>query len=435
MNKQTKNHIIILTIVYTTSRMIFYFAGVRFNASTLGNFWHFIDPILLKQNLAESIWFLHSQPPLYNLLLGLGLLFFGTSSLLFHIVHLIIGFSTIILFYCILDKFKIRNRLALIFSLIFSVSPSFILYENILFYTLPLVFILTLSLFLLIKYIKTDNIFLLFCFFMSLVIIMLIRSLFHITWFLGIVGLLLVWDRSNSKKILVAVILPFIFICAVYFKNYILFDQFGTSSWFGKNLARISTFQLEEKAKQKLLDQKRISQFALLRPFSYLDAYKNLTNITEKRGHPILDQHIQSTGAINLHNYNYSIKKYHSLYNTIIYGRFLNEPKDGNNKAKLYLLFRSSLFVLVGFPVLLILGFFRCRSLFLSNNKSGIALLYILITILYVSVAGNLFDVGENNRFRFLIEPFTWVLSALILDNISFNLNFLKRKNSCTHSQ
>jgi len=42
-------------------------------------FWHFVDPELLKSSLWESVYHLHSQPPLPNLFMGISLKIFGSA--------------------------------------------------------------------------------------------------------------------------------------------------------------------------------------------------------------------------------------------------------------------------------------------------------------------------------------------------------------------
>ncbi len=49
------------------------------------------------------------------------------------------------------------------------------------------------------------------------------------------------------------------------------------------------------------------------------------------------------------------------------------------------------------------------------GKPANIVLLFILLNLLYVSVLVNLFEVGDNNRFRFLVEPFYLVLLGLFL--------------------
>ena len=49
--------------------------GVRFDTTPLSWFWQYLDVTLLRGRLAESLLYLHCQPPLFNLFLGI---FFST---------------------------------------------------------------------------------------------------------------------------------------------------------------------------------------------------------------------------------------------------------------------------------------------------------------------------------------------------------------------
>jgi hypothetical protein len=41
--------------------------------------------------------------------------------------------------------------------------------------------------------------------------------------------------------------------------------------------------------------------------------------------------------------------------------------------------------------------------------------MYIVFTVVYVSIVGNLFELGENNRFRYMIDPLIAVAAAATL--------------------
>jgi hypothetical protein len=53
---------------------------------------------------------------------------------------------------------------------------------------------------------------------------------------------------------------------------------------------------------------------------------------------------------------------------------------------------------------------------------------FSLFTIAYVALVGNFFDLGENNRFRFLTNPLYFVLFSLCVDRlIRFTRHFYAR--------
>jgi hypothetical protein len=62
------------------------------------------------------------------------------------------------------------------------------------------------------------------------------------------------------------------------------------------------------------------------------------------------------------------------------------------------------------------------------RRATGAALLFAVFTITWVALVGNSLEVGENQRFRFLSEPLTWVLAALMIDRALFALRAARRR-------
>src|SRR6266542_1493548 len=60
-----------IAVLFAASRLLCYAAGMRFDLDPLRHFWQFLDPLLLRTRLAERLFYLHSQPSLFNLFLGL----------------------------------------------------------------------------------------------------------------------------------------------------------------------------------------------------------------------------------------------------------------------------------------------------------------------------------------------------------------------------
>lgn len=66
----------LLAIVFAVSRLGYYLLGVRFDARPVLHYYQFVDPELLKHRLVESLFYLHIQPPGWNLYIGAVLKFF-----------------------------------------------------------------------------------------------------------------------------------------------------------------------------------------------------------------------------------------------------------------------------------------------------------------------------------------------------------------------
>jgi len=76
--------LLIILLVYIASQAFYWAAGWKFDHSLLYFTMHLLDPELLRTRLLESLWYMHMQPPLFNLFTGWGLKLFpqtyATSS-------------------------------------------------------------------------------------------------------------------------------------------------------------------------------------------------------------------------------------------------------------------------------------------------------------------------------------------------------------------
>ena len=60
-----------MIVAFSASRAGAYAFGVRFNPNSINCMPQIIDPKLLSSRLLESLFYLHSQPPLFNLTVGI----------------------------------------------------------------------------------------------------------------------------------------------------------------------------------------------------------------------------------------------------------------------------------------------------------------------------------------------------------------------------
>ncbi|MGQ9708430.1 MAG: hypothetical protein ACUVUR_06090, partial [bacterium] len=238
-------YLIALVGIFGLSRLIYWMIGVRFNASSLNWFWQYIDPQLLVTNFWRSILYLHSQPPVMNIFLGLILRFFpGWEANAFWLCYLSLGLILTVCLYLLLKNLGILPPIATVLTALFIISPACILYENWLFYTYPVCFLLLFSALFWVKFIKQPKFIYALLFFFSLGFVVLMWSLFHLIWFLAIAGALLTLRRQNYKPIALGFILPFLLVTGWYVKNAILFNQFTASTWFGMNFSKMTNSML-----------------------------------------------------------------------------------------------------------------------------------------------------------------------------------------------
>lgn len=463
-----KRTLVILVFSFIISRIIFYLIGLRFDASTLTWFYQFLDPVDLKNNLFKNLLFLHIQPPGFNLFLGLVLnLSSGQALILFQTVYILIGLTMTLILFKILVEFKIPSIYALLFSLFFAVSPPVVLFENWLFYEYPVTLLLLLSSLLLYKYLNNHRWLYVFFFFLCLALIVITRTLFQLFWFIIILIWLILFDIKNLKKVLFPILIPLFIILSLYLKNYFIFKQFTSSSWFGMNLIKM-TWTIPFEKITPLIENREIPEIVLIAPFKSPEIYKNYANFDTITGVPVLDKKYKSTGEINYNHVGYisvsrqyyssakylinKFPKYYGLSVAKAFYAYLKPCSDstiirGHNRQKInlwvnfyeqYLLgnFLKKIwhtiytnragqkdivhinFLYIFIPFLYCWGIvlaLKGKKLLNLTDEELFLIKYIVFNIIYVTIIGNFFETGENMRFRLLLLPYTYLLIGLFL--------------------
>ena len=89
-------------------------------------------------------------------------------------------------------------------------------------------------------------------------------------------------------------------------------------------------------------------------------------------------------------------------------------------------------FILFGFILSLV---YSTKSIIISIlNKNFIpsyhgTILFIISNIIFVTLCANLLEVGENNRFRYMIEPYICIILALIISDLYNRVKTVKKKS------
>ena len=490
-----KRKILLLIIsIFIISRIVLFAAGIRFSVGSDIAFSQFIGIDLLKNNLLESIYFLHSQPPLLNLFVGIVFKLFPENNIIvFHIVFLIFGLILVISIFLVMAKLGISQVLSAVLTTLFMLSPSCILYENLLYYTYPITALLCLSALIIQKFSCSNRNFYGLSLFLILSIIVLTRSAFHPFWYLLFIFILIFFIPHKWKQILLMSSIPFILIAFLFAKNFYYFGSFTSSTWFGMSFSKISTFMLSEDEKISLIKKGKLSELSLIGPFRGLWTYRDHTNVPEYKplNVPVLDKQyyqlaIGMTNNLN-HPLYFSLTKqfikdskyvllnypkvylkgiilsfrlyffpssdwfstkqnnrnklltYEKDYNILLYGQMFNRGLSINkrtisNREYSMNYLNMGFFLIIGFFVSLTYGIILIINA-LKNKKRNdsyiLTILFIVLNILYVSTLFNLFKVGENQRFRFNIDPLLLILFGLFINNVFkiVNKKFKRKSN------
>ena len=454
------------------SRLLYIRAGIRFDGTPLRYFVQFIDPQLLKNNLWESIWYLHSQPPLINLITGLLYQRFSPQSKVFQLLFLIMGLAFSLTLYWLGVRLRLKPWVSALLATWFMVSPATVLYENLYFYTYPVAFILVLSALALSKFMETDNFWWGFGFFSLVASLCLTWALFHLVWMFVVIVLVGMYYR-NWRRLLLLSSIPVLVVSGWYAKNYFLFGEFSASSWIGMNLSHVTFLSplTPQSVRDALIEQEKISPYPVIEAFRSIEVYQDFMQIPKPRGIPILDQPLTSTESVNFNHVFYiglsermlrdalnfirahpglyfaSVKQgfsifFHSssdylllkdkptpqleaLWDRVFYGQlssFGENPRNRWENNPAYV----GWFLMIAYIAAVIYGLKLSFALDTSNAAFIGVVGYMTFTIIFFTLMANFLDLGENNRFRFALDPFVLLLFGLLIQTLIINV--MRRK-------
>jgi len=456
----------ILILAFIASRMLYFWAGVHFDGETFFRGWQFIDPLLLKTDLWRSIYYLHSQPPLLNAFTGVVLQVFPENYVIvFHFFHLTCGVVLLFSIYGMGLKLGFQPWFAALISIWFMVSPVTIVYENWYMYAYPLTAALCFSGYFLFRFVETarssDGI----LFSLPLAMMSLTWGLFHISWFIVCLGIgIFAILKKRQIKFTIGLLLALILVVSWYGKNAIVFGSFTASSWGGMNLSKIVTLGVPGDVRKAWIKEGIISDLGRFPPFRSPDTYLGYFPDTPVTGIPLLDEIEYSTHFPNYHHLVYvkasrqTMKDsfrmilqapgqyVHALIqSTYIYFHSasdyehvfdIRQPIDGLDTAWNRLFYgqwqKGESFGELGSSILpdhvawwLVIGFLIVVlrvPIYLWKNRATIfssprllLILFMVWNVFFVSVAGIMLDIGENNRFRFAIDPLILWLSLFFV--------------------
>jgi hypothetical protein len=457
-----------LAVIFLASRLMYILGGVRFDGDLLRNSWALLDPYLLQTDLFRSIFYLHSQPPLFNLFVGLVLKLGSANPMMtFRVLNMGMGLLLTFTLYETMSRLNVPFWLSVALTVGFVVSPATMLFENILFYTFPLAVALAVGALLLERYLRTNRLGFAWSFFAVLGAIVLTRSLFHPIWFLLMAGGLIFLQRRHRPQLLVGAAVPLLLITSWTVKNQVLFGTASGSSWLGMSMGKMVTAGVPESDRVRLVRERRLSPYALRKPFWNIGEYGDLLPRRDSTGIPALDMETRSIGNPNFNNIAYvgisdkflsdvlvlirlypgiyfrgiahavfiffrpssdyavfhvnrpSVERVERIVNMILmgqihYGRAVFETNQGELDLAMQVQRTGILIVIVYISVILInlVTAWKCVRSRSRPDPQCIVSAFILCTILYVAVVGNAIEIGENNRFRYMVDPLFIILLA-----------------------
>ncbi|MFO7630321.1 MAG: hypothetical protein R6W06_12560 [Prochlorococcaceae cyanobacterium] len=243
----------LLVLVFLASRLALFGKGLRPEQGHIINLWQNLDPALLQGDLARSLLFQHSQPPLWNAaiagLIGIAGGHDARAMRLWLALAWAMSLAITLIIHYLVRRLTGRPWLAIGAGAFYVLFSSAYFYENYIFYMLPSAFLATL------------------CGLGAYRSAVATGDGARLGWFClalaGILGLILTWGlfhpllivpatallmgcisglpprRKLHRSIVVASGLAVLLALVVPLKNQLLYGQFSSSSWIGINLMNV----------------------------------------------------------------------------------------------------------------------------------------------------------------------------------------------------
>jgi hypothetical protein len=441
--------------------------------SSLVDFLQYVDVPLLKNNLWESLYYLHSQPPGFNLFLGMVLKVFPEEhALVFRIVFIGLGLLFALSLFTLMVRLGVSTGVSAAVTIIFSTSPVVVMYENWLYYGYPTAALLCLAAALLQHFAISTKLHTGLALFSVLALIVYMWPLFHVIWFVFFCLMTLYILRAHAKTVALAFCLPALAVGILCAKNYAVFGNFtaGGGIILPINVKGMSYYKIPENEQRSLIEQGKLTPMALIARNSIgdIETYIDTIGAPPKTEVAVLDQVRKSTGAINF-NYAGFLKVANLISQDNRY--FLRTRPDVYlhnvlQNSKLYFLPASdgwmfedvenhrpviqrldhwysflllgqrwpsqpAYFLLIGLPVLLLFGIYvEAKAIARKDVVALVTIGFLVTNILYVSLIITVFGEEDHNRYRFTVDAFYLMLLGLLISSgiAAVKTRWFKRK-------
>ncbi|MBY0408361.1 MAG: hypothetical protein K2Q01_11785 [Rickettsiales bacterium] len=261
MIKKQDKELLMLWLCYSLSYLLWRRLGVPFEMALPGHM-HFLDFNLMQNDLLRSLFYLHSQPPIFMGLLGIALKIAGkNAAIVLEGIMWLSGLATIYALLAVLRRLGIHRRVMFTILAWLLIPPTFSAYEAWA-YAMPLEIAATAFLCLgLLGHFQSASRRHQHMLAASLCVLGLVHARWHLAVILGVSALALSLTPAPKRRALALIMLLWLSpLIGWIAKNQILFEVPGVSSWLGANLNQVSITLVSPPELAALKAEKRISE-------------------------------------------------------------------------------------------------------------------------------------------------------------------------------
>ncbi len=468
---QIEKSAVVICATFIVSRAILY-SAYPFRIDFLPWLNQLLDVEILKYNLIEGLYHLHATPPLYNALIGVFLQAFPSEASLaiaLQGLYALLALATALMVERIARFLGASELWALCAGLLVVLNPILFRFEIIPFYTLPLTFLITFSVYALMRTAQTASLWYGTAFLVTLAVTVLFRNFFHVIVFMLPAAALAAyvmraWTRAHIVAIALVVCLCLGVALIPSVVNYSRYGMFTSSTWQGMQLYSATFFVPRDKI-EVLVKAGAVTPLSLLPRFENSDIYYTYYKETVRDKVPVLDDLYKTgTGYGNFNNWIYiqtaaeygrNARVILSQYPWYFVPKFINSAYIFFGTANYrffyalddWLIFTPPWYLMVyqglkyfaiplGIGAAFFMGLWYLFSSVLSAVRSrlfdahALTCLYLLFLFLYVFGVANVVELGENFTARAPIDPLIAVAAVLAIE--AFVAFWRRRTTSAT---
>lgn len=275
---------------YAAASGLYRLAGVHFDPNVLMDM-HFLSFGLLRGDLLWSLFYLHAQPPLMNLLLGLALkLPAGHHALALELFYILAGAAGLYCLHGALRLLRVGRLARLAVCLPLCVLPTLFLYQCWPYSTFLEFCLCAAALYALAAFYVRPRFAPLLALFTLCSALGLLHACWHLSVFAGLAALMALMAQKGARRMIVAAcVLGLLPLLAWYGKNYAVFGFFGATSWAGSNVGQVAATMMRPQQMAELKAQGMVSpDFPLLYRMDRVLRYVPPETLPAQMVHPSL---------------------------------------------------------------------------------------------------------------------------------------------------
>jgi hypothetical protein len=450
-----------LSLAYLLTRAALFAAGFPFVFS-LDWMW-MADPVDLRDRLLATVTYFHAFPPGMNLLTGAllkagGIAHAGTVA---QVMFLALGVVQVNALMYLGRAVGLSGLVAASLALAFSVTPAAIYFDHLYLYEWPVTTLLVVAAVLFHRAVRSGHAWSWFTCFGVCALIGLTRSTFHLAWFaLVVAGSCWLSSSGRWRPVLRGAWAPGLLLAAVYAKNAVLFGAFAISTFGPASFHLVTVDRLPREVRDTWIREGRLSPFAAISAYASPRTYAPHFGSADLAGWPPTVTRLQHA-TVNAPNFNHwFLLKVHEARRRDVQVALTARPLDyvrsvgaglrafsspstgwhprSRTPASPHLAHRAVLGrydawytrAVHGFPwppvglyafvpLVCLFHAWRLRQRAQDADPARAALLgFCLFLVVYTTAASTMLTYFESSRYRFQIEPFLWLLTAVAVQSL-----------------